>query len=104
MLMLPVGVLLQYASQGPVQNTLYDLHRSTGVLLLAFAPLLAGRLPRAGGIAAYATIAASVGVLALGWAVGSTGGKLVYRDGAAAAWTGGALNAQQPVDATHREH
>jgi hypothetical protein len=74
------------------------------VLLLAFAPLLAGRLPRAGGIAAYATIAASVGVLALGWAVGSTGGKLVYRDGAAAAWTGGALNAQQPVDATHREH
>ena len=74
------------------------------VLLLAFAPLLAGRLPRAGAIAAYATIAASVGVLALGWAVGSTGGKLVYRDGAAAAWTGGGLGARQPIDATHREH
>jgi hypothetical protein len=74
------------------------------VLLLAFAPLVAGRLPRAGGIHAYATIAGSVGVLALGWAVGSTGGTLVYRDGAAAAWTGGGLGARQPIDATHREH
>ncbi len=42
MLMLPVGVLLQYAPQGPVQNTLYDLHRSTGVLLLAFAIIRLG--------------------------------------------------------------
>ncbi|MFN7670735.1 MAG: hypothetical protein ACK5S5_09845, partial [Planctomycetota bacterium] len=59
---------------------------------------------RAGAIAAYATIAASVGVLALGWAVGSTGGKLVYRDGAAAAWTAGGLGTRQPIDAPHREH
>lgn len=58
-------------------------------LLLTGAPLLAGRMPRFGAIAAYAAIAASSGVLALGWAVGNSGGKLVYQHGAAAAWAGG---------------
>jgi uncharacterized membrane protein len=56
------------------------------VLLLSGAPLLAGRMPRVGAIAAYAVIAASVGVLGLAWAVGDSGGKLVYQHGAAAAW------------------
>jgi cytochrome b561 len=42
LLMLPVGVLLQYAPQGPIQNTLYDLHRSTGVLLLVMAVIRLG--------------------------------------------------------------
>ncbi len=79
------------------------LGASVAVLALAMAPLLARRMPRAGAYAAYATIAGSVGVLALAWAVGSSGGKLVYRHGAAAAWMGGATTSATPADASHRE-
>lgn len=79
------------------------LGAGVAVLLLAFAPLLARGMPRAGKWAAYATIAGSVGVLALGWAVGSSGGKLVYREGAATAWTGTSGSTAAPVDASHRE-
>ncbi len=60
------------------------------VLLLTGLPLLTGRLPRVGAVAAYASIAASVGVLALAWSVGSSGGKLVYEHGAAAVWSSAA--------------
>lgn len=67
------------------------------VLLLSGLPLLAGRLPRVGAIAAYVAIAASVGVLALAWAVGNSGGKLVYQHGAAAAWSGGTANGSTVV-------
>ena len=76
---------------------------SVAVLLLALAPLVVRHMPRAGKGAAYATIAGAGVVLALGWAVGSSGGQLVYRDGAAAAWTGAGRSAAQPTDASHRE-
>jgi len=74
------------------------------VLLLSGAPLLAGRMPRVGAVVAYAVIAASVGVLGFSWAVGNSGGKLVYQHGAAAAW---ALVPATPPAVAHdgeREH
>lgn len=74
------------------------------VLLLAFAPLVARRMPRAGRAAAYAATAGAGVVLALGWAVGSSGGKLVYRDGAATAWSGALDGTAAPADASHRRH
>ena len=55
-----------------------------GAGLVSAAGLLAGRR---GAIGRTATLAASAAVLAAGIAVGHSGGQLVYRDGAASAYT-----------------
>ncbi|MCB9916458.1 MAG: hypothetical protein H6828_15125 [Planctomycetes bacterium] len=63
---------------------------SAGALLaLGLLPLLLRREERARQLALVAT-AGSVMVLGLGYRVGSAGGELVYRHGAAAAWTAAA--------------
>jgi uncharacterized membrane protein len=65
----------------------------TGALLVVGA---AGLLPRRAG-AAFRLIgaAAAVGIMVAGWQVGHTGGELVYRHGAAAAYVAGAPGATQ---------
>lgn len=37
--LIPVGVIMQKVGEGPLQDRLYDLHRSTGILVLALAVL-----------------------------------------------------------------
>jgi uncharacterized membrane protein len=68
--------------------------RAEGFETLAAISLLvmaAGLLPgRVGGAARIAAVIASVAVLAAGIRVGHSGGELVYRHGAAAAYTGDA--------------
>jgi uncharacterized membrane protein len=69
-------------------------------LILAGALLVlgaAGLLPKRAG-AAFRLIgtAAAVGVMAAGWQVGHTGGELVYRYGAAAAYMAGETGAEEP--------
>lgn len=70
----------------------------SGVLLLVAA---AGLLPRKFGQAArLATAAGALGMVAAGVQVGHSGGTLVYRDGAASAYTGPADSARTRVAAT----
>ena len=58
---------------------------SAGVLVLAGAGLLRGRI---GSAARLATTAGAFGLVAAGAMVGHSGGELVYRHGAAAAYAG----------------
>lgn len=59
---------------------------TTGLVLAAsLAGFASGRLGQAGR---WATTAGTVAILGAGWNVGHTGGMLVYRDGAASAYTG----------------
>ena len=60
---------------------------STGVLVLALGGFVGGRVGRA---SRWVTAAGTAAVLGSGWNVGHSGGMLVYRDGAAAAYTGSA--------------
>jgi uncharacterized membrane protein len=72
----------------------------TGVLLVIGA---AGLLPKRAG-AAFRLIgaAAAAGVMVAGWQVGHTGGELVYRHGAAAAYVAGEAGANGQAPATSR--
>lgn len=54
-----------------------------GVLVVAIAGLVGGRVGQAGR---WLTLAGTAGVFAAGWNVGHSGGMLVYRDGAASAY------------------
>jgi len=57
---------------------------SAGVLIVALGGLAGGRIGQAGR---WLSTAGTVAVLASGWNVGHSGGMLVYRDGAASAYT-----------------
>jgi hypothetical protein len=57
------------------------------VLVIGLAGLAPGRLGQAGR---WAATLGTIGILGAGWNVGHTGGMLVYRDGAASAYTSGA--------------
>ena len=35
LVMIPIGIVMGRVGQGPLQNTLYDLHKSFGILILA---------------------------------------------------------------------
>lgn len=59
-------------------------------LVVAATALAFARRPRWQRSAQLATAGLSLGVLALGLSVGHQGGALVYREGAASAWTQGA--------------
>lgn len=67
---------------------------AAAVFLLSLTPLLWRRHPRLCHGLAAATSVAALGVLALGYRVGKAGGELVYRHGAAAAFT---TSAGQPA-------
>lgn len=72
------------------------------VLAIALAPLFLGR--RASMAAMATTVAGALAVLALGYRVGAAGGELVYRHGAAAAFTaGGTLQLVEPGGPKHRD-
>ncbi len=58
---------------------------AAGVLVLGLAGLAPGRWGQAGR---WATTIGTLAVFGAGWRVGHTGGMLVYRDGAASAYTG----------------
>ena len=73
---------------------------SGGVLLLAGAGLLRGRL---GAAARLATSGAALGLLVAVALVGHSGGQLVYRSGAAGAYTQIGSEAGTPVDVTQPE-
>jgi uncharacterized membrane protein len=68
---------------------------SAGVLLIAGAGLLRGRV---GAAARLATAAGSLGLVVTGALVGHSGGELVYRHGAAAAHAPGNTTANEQVD------
>lgn len=71
---------------------------SGAVFLLALVPLLLHRRKTLATYAAGATVVGTLGVLALGWQVGRTGGELVYVHGAAAAYAAGpAAGSQAPA-------
>ena len=65
---------------------------SAGVLVLAGAGLLRGRI---GTAARLATTAGALGLVVAGIQVGHSGGELVYRHGAAAAHTPGTLSVDE---------
>ena len=56
------------------------------LLVIAAAGLVEGR---AGTAIRATTVVAAMGLMLAGWAVGHSGGELVYRHGAATAWTSG---------------
>ncbi|MCC7398518.1 MAG: hypothetical protein IT455_15720 [Planctomycetes bacterium] len=73
------------------------------LLLLSGAPLLLRSRPALAQAASLATAFGSVVVLGFGYAVGSAGGELVYRHGAAAAFaSGGAGNPAAPAAGTRQ--
>jgi hypothetical protein len=67
---------------------------SAAVLVVALAGLARGRIGQAGRWLAAAGTAA---ILVTGWRVGHTGGMLVYRDGAAAAYAAGTTDPADPA-------
>lgn len=67
---------------------------AAAALMLSAAGCLSGHWGR---VARYATLGAGVGVLAAGLRVGHSGGELVYRHGAAAAYTESANPAVAPT-------
>ncbi|HEX6535836.1 MAG TPA: DUF2231 domain-containing protein [Gemmatimonadaceae bacterium] len=71
------------------------LYTAAGVLVIAGAGLLRGR---AGRVARVAGTIGTIALVGVGWNVGHTGGALVYRYGAASAYTGA------PGGAPGREH
>jgi hypothetical protein len=65
----------------------------------------AGLLPRrAGGTFRLVATAGTVGILLAGWQVGHTGGQLVYRHGAAAAYSSPTATAVGAATAAGRDH
>jgi uncharacterized membrane protein len=71
--------------------------------LLLFAGVLVLRTESSARRAAMAATAASLLVLGLGYRVGQAGGELVYRHGAAAAYSTGAATGGQPVQESAEE-
>jgi uncharacterized membrane protein len=72
---------------------------SAGVLVLAGAGLLRGRI---GSAARLATTAGAFGLVAAGALVGHSGGELVYRHGAAAAYAAAGTGAGEAVGETEQ--
>ena len=76
---------------------------SGAVLLLACAPFVLRKRPRLAGLAMAVTLLGGLGVLVLGYRVGSSGGDLVYRHGAAAAFTGSGVGGGAAAPARHHD-